>query len=110
MIKPLLDYICLGRDDDKIFVVHFVRAMQTLSPDKQTRRATASPDITDGMSKSRMSYDEAPGILERKLRKLPEQVQDAGKGEVGKVMVKIAQHLEDNDQLSTVTQLSVTLK
>ena len=49
------------------------------------------------MSKSRISYDEAPGILERKLRKLPEQVQDAGKGEVGKVMVKIAQHLEDND-------------
>lgn len=76
-------------------MVHFVRAMQILSPDSQTRQVSPSPDLTD-MSRSRynQSIDEGPGNLEKKLLSLSEQPSSANKNST---VVKIANFLEEND-------------
>jgi hypothetical protein len=72
-----LNYICLGRNTDIISQIHFVRALQVLSPDNVARNASPAPENIGRGSVDRLTgisgFD--PTTLNEMLLKIPERPQ-----------------------------------
>ena len=91
-----LNYICLGRNTDIISQIHFVRALQVLSPDDAAR--AASPEMI-----GRGSADRLPGIgdfypttLNEMLLKIPERPSSQ---KIDPLMQKLADHLQATGEI-----------
>ena len=101
-INLLIDYITLGRNNEQIFVIHFVRAMQALKPDSLTRAPRASsPDLMVHQSSVDQSMHHMDGAtLDQMLSGLPESIPNVISNPV---MKKVADHLDSNS--SDLTKL-----